>query len=208
MSLRLPTRFERWRMDRLRPAARNARRHDESQIQRIAESMRHYGWTAPLLIDPTGEIIAGEARWKAGQLLGQAEAPVIVIDGLTEAQREAYRVADNRLAEYATWDEDMLAEILAELQTLEFDLGDTGLSEEDLQRILAQAPEVTFPELRSGDRDPFQKMTFTLHDEQVEIVKSAMDAIADRQDLASRLNANKNGNAIAAICQAYLDAVR
>jgi DNA modification methylase len=124
-------------MDRLRPAARNARRHDETQIQRIADSMRQFGWTAPVLADPSGEIIAGEARWKAGQLLGLDEAPVVILDGLTDAQREAYRIADNRLAEHATWDEELLASILVDLDNGGFDLQFTGYDELDIARLVA-----------------------------------------------------------------------
>lgn len=125
-------------MDRLRPAARNARRHDETQIQRIADSMRQFGWTAPLLVDPTGEIIAGEARWKAAQLLGLAEAPVVLLEGLSDTQREAYRIADNRLAEYATWDDEMLAAILVDLDAADFDMPATGFDEKDITRLVAE----------------------------------------------------------------------
>lgn len=138
-SLRFPTRIERWRIDRLRPSPRNPRQHDPTQIERIAQSMRAFGWTNPILVDPTGEIIAGEARFEAAKLLQIEFAAVIPLPGLTAHQRDAYRIADNRLAEYATWNEELLAEVLADLDSAGFDLSLTAFSERDIAELLAQA---------------------------------------------------------------------
>jgi len=139
MSLRLPSRIEHWRMDRLRLSPRNPRQHDEDQVARIAKSMQAFGWTNPLLVDPSGEIIAGEARFRAAQSLQLDIAPVIPLIGLTAQQRDAYRIADNRLAEYATWNEDLLSEVLADLESHGFDLDLTGFTESAIAEMLAKA---------------------------------------------------------------------
>ena len=93
----LPGRIEHWPLARLRPYARNAKTHDADQVAKIAASMAEFGWTVPCLVAADGELIAGHGRVLAAAQLGLAEAPVIVLDHLTEAQRRAYRIADNKL---------------------------------------------------------------------------------------------------------------
>ena len=93
----------------LKPYARNARTHNPKQIQQIAASIREFGFTVPVLIDAESTIIAGHARVEAAKRLGMECVPVIQIDHLTQAQRRAYIIADNRLAELAGWDEELLA---------------------------------------------------------------------------------------------------
>lgn len=104
--------------------------------------MQAFGWTNPLLVDPSGEIIAGEARYLAARQLGLQTAPVIVLPGLSAAQRDAYRIADNRIAEYATWNEDLLAEVLADLERDGFDVSLTGFSERTIAELIAGATGV------------------------------------------------------------------
>jgi DNA modification methylase len=114
--------------DGLKPQARNARTHSEKQIQQIAASIRQFGFTNPVLVDAEGHIIAGHGRVEAAKLLGMGEVPTIRLDHLTEAQKRAYVLADNRLAELAGWDRDLLALELGELAALDldFDIGITG----------------------------------------------------------------------------------
>jgi len=135
-SIRLPARLERRAVADLRPGARNPRRHDEAQIALISRSVRRFGWTNPVLVAPDGEIVAGEARWRAAVQLGLPELPVIVIDTLSPAETEAYRLADNQLALRATWDEAMLTEVLGDLARLEVDLEVLGFAERELARLL------------------------------------------------------------------------
>jgi ParB-like chromosome segregation protein Spo0J len=92
---------ERWKIDRLIPYARNARTHDEAQVAQIAASIREWGWTVPVLVDEQGTIIAGHGRVLAARKLGYTEVPVMVARGWSEAQRRAYVLADNKLAENA-----------------------------------------------------------------------------------------------------------
>ena len=86
------------------PYARNSRTHSEAQVAQIAASIREFGFTNPDLVDAKGEIIAGHGRVMAAKLLGLAEVPVLVLDHLTDAQRRAYVIADNKLALNAGWD--------------------------------------------------------------------------------------------------------
>jgi ParB-like chromosome segregation protein Spo0J len=92
----LPGQIEFWPMARLRSYARNAKTHDADQIARIAASIAEFGWTVPCLVAADGELIAGHGRVLAAAQRGLSEAPVIVLEHLTEAQRRAYRIADNK----------------------------------------------------------------------------------------------------------------
>jgi len=97
-------RIEFWALDRLQPYARNARTHSEEQTAQIAASILEFGFTQPILVDAKDGILAGHGRLRAAQKLSLAEVPVIVLDHLTEAQKRAYIIADNRLALDAGWD--------------------------------------------------------------------------------------------------------
>jgi ParB-like chromosome segregation protein Spo0J len=106
------------------PYARNAKRHDEAQVAKIAGSIKEYGFTNPILIDKENGIIAGHGRVLAAQKLGLVEVPCIRLDHLTDAQRRAYILADNRLAEIGGgWDLEMLK---LELEELDIPLEDVG----------------------------------------------------------------------------------
>ena len=120
----------------LKPAPRNARTHSDRQVRQIAESLREFGWMVPILVDGDNEIIAGHGRLEAAKLLGQRRVPVIVRDDLTEAQRRAYLLADNRLAEAADWDKKLLALEIGELELTGFDLALTGFSTQELQALM------------------------------------------------------------------------
>lgn len=132
----LAKRIELWPLDRLRPYERNARTHDSAQVTKIAASITEFGFTNPILVDSADGIIAGHGRLMAAKELGLPEVPVIVLDHLTDAQRRAYILADNRLALDAGWDNDMLAAELADLQGEGFDLELTGFNDEELDALL------------------------------------------------------------------------
>ena len=135
-----PEAIETWPLDRLRPYARNAKTHGSDQVAKIAASMAEFGWTVPVLVSSDGEVIAGHGRIMAAAQLGLTEAPVIVLDHLTEAQRRAYRIADNKLTELGAWDEALLSGELQELVADEFDLSLIGFSDGELDRLLALEP--------------------------------------------------------------------
>jgi len=138
---RLPGRIEHWPLARLRPYARNAKTHDADQVAKIAASMAEFGWTVPCLVAADGELIAGHGRVLAAARLGLAEAPVIVLGHLTEAQRRAYRIADNKLTELGGWDQALLLEELRGLLAEDFDLGLIGIPEDELDALLHDADD-------------------------------------------------------------------
>lgn len=118
------------------PYARNARTHSEAQVAQIAGSIREFGFNNPVLVDGANGIIAGHGRVLAARKLGLAQVPVIELSHLTEAQKKAYILADNRLAEQAGWDRDLLALELTDLSDLGIELGELGFDGKELDDLL------------------------------------------------------------------------
>ena len=115
-------------LDELRPHPANPRRHNKKQIRQIAESIKAFGFIVPILIDRYGNVVTGHGRLLAARELGMTEVPTLCLDHLTPAQLRAFRIADNRLTEIATWDDRLLAEELKDLSLLglDFSLEVTG----------------------------------------------------------------------------------
>ncbi len=134
--------IEQWPVDRLIPYIRNSRTHSDEQIAQVAASIAEFGFVNPILVAANGVIIAGHARLLAAQKLRLTEVPVIVLAHLSEAQRRALVISDNRLAEGAGWNEEMLRVELEDLKADEFDLDLLGFSEDELDAILADPEEV------------------------------------------------------------------
>jgi DNA modification methylase len=128
--------IEHWPIDRLIPYSRNARTHSDAQVAQIAASVREFGFTNPVLVDSQAGIIAGHGRVLAARKLGMENVPVIRLDHLTDTQKRAYVIADNRLALDAGWDEEMLRIELAELSTADFDLDLLGFEADELNAYL------------------------------------------------------------------------
>lgn len=128
--------IEQWPVDRLIPYARNARTHSAEQVAKIAASIVEFGFNNPILVDGSAGIIAGHGRLMAAMKLGLAEVPVIELTHMSEAQKRAYILADNRLALDAGWDEEMLAAELDELRDMEVDLALTGFTDKDLADLI------------------------------------------------------------------------
>ncbi len=124
-------------IDSLIPYIRNSRTHSDAQVAQIAASIKEFGFTNPILIDADGGIIAGHGRIMAARQMGLTTVPCIRLGHLTEAQRRAYVIADNKLAMNAGWDEKMLAIELSELTALDFDLGLTGFENDELAELLS-----------------------------------------------------------------------
>ena len=120
----------------LAPWARNARTHSKKQIRQIADSIRRFGFTNPVLIDEAGTILAGHGRVAAATLLGMTEVPCVQIEHMSEDEKRAYVLADNKLALNAGWDEDLLAAELVSAD-LDFDVGLTGFSIPEIDSALA-----------------------------------------------------------------------
>jgi DNA modification methylase len=124
----------------LRPWARNARTHTKKQIRQIADSIRTFGFTSPVLIDDAGTILAGHGRIEAAKLLGIENVPCVRLSNMTAEQKRAYVLADNKLALNASWDEELLAEELRGLlelgDDLGFDIGTIGFSIAEIDLLI------------------------------------------------------------------------
>jgi len=138
----------------LAPYAGNARTHSEQQVAQIAASITEFGFVNPILAGPDNGIIAGHGRLLAAQLLGIDNVPVIVLDHLGEAQRRALVIADNKIAENAGWDDELLRQELAALQDADFDLSLTGFDARGLDEVFAgfDGADEELPDL-PGDPD-------------------------------------------------------
>lgn len=132
---------EKWKIDKLIPYARNARTHSDEQVSQIAASIKEWGWTTPVLVDEQGGIIAGHGRTLAAQKLELTEVPVMVAKGWSDAKKRAYIIADNKLAQNADWDNEMLALELGELGDLGFDLDLTGFAADEIADLLSPEEE-------------------------------------------------------------------
>jgi len=133
----LADKIEQWPTSKLVPYARNARTHSDAQVAQIAASIAEFGFTNPILAGSDGVIVAGHGRLAAAQKLGVDTVPVVVLDHLTPTQRRALVIADNRIAENAGWDEELLRIELEGLQDEGFDLDLTGFDADALAELLA-----------------------------------------------------------------------
>lgn len=136
MQLNTVESVEHWSLQRLIPYAKNARTHDDTQVSQIAGSIAEFGFVNPILVGDDNVIIAGHGRLMAAQQLGLDTVPVIVLNHLTEAQRRALVIADNKIAENAGWNDELLKLELEELGDLGFDLDVIGFSDEELDELL------------------------------------------------------------------------
>lgn len=125
-------------IDTLVPYARNARTHSPEQVAQIAASIREFGFLSPVVTTKDGTILCGHGRFYAAQKLGLKKIPCIREDHLTEAQRRAYIIADNKLSLNAGWDEEMLRVELSDLKGEDFDVSLTGFDEKELARLFAE----------------------------------------------------------------------
>jgi len=126
----------------LTPYARNSRTHSDEQVAQVAASIKEFGWTNPILIDEEGSIIAGHGRLQAAQRLGESNVPTITLTGLTDAQKRAYVIADNKLALNAGWDNEMLAVEISELIDEGFNLDLTGFGADEIDSLLANGNKI------------------------------------------------------------------
>jgi len=131
-------RVERWPIERLIPYANNARLHSEADLEKLAAAIRTWGWTTPVLVDEEGNLLAGQLRFAVAAKLGLKSIPVIVARGWSQAEKRAYRLADNQLAARASWDFEQLHNELRELKFTGFDLDLVDFDPDQLETILAR----------------------------------------------------------------------
>lgn len=121
-------------IEELIPYINNSRKHSDSQVAQIASSIKEFGWTNPILLDGKNGIIAGHGRLMAGRLLGETQVPTIELGHLTESQKKAYVIADNKIGMNADWDEELLKIELESLSDVEKAL--TGFSPDEIKLLL------------------------------------------------------------------------
>jgi len=128
------TDVEVWPIDELIPYSNNPKEHPDEQVQKIASSIKNYGWDQPIVVDDGGEIIKGHGRRQAAQVLGLDEVPVIVREDLSDAEAKAARIADNKTAE-SPWDEGLLSVELKGLDD-DFDADELGFDDDEFDDLL------------------------------------------------------------------------
>ena len=133
--MKIAKRYEMVPLDRIVLYARNARTHSKEQVAQIRASFREFGVLNPCLVDEQYNLIAGHGRLLAAQAENLAELNCVVVEGLTDAQKKAYIIADNKLAENAGWSEELLALEFGELQDLGFDLQLTGFDAAEIEKL-------------------------------------------------------------------------
>lgn len=205
------------------PWSRNPRLNDGAPVERVASSIRRFGFTAPVVAwKSRRQIVAGHTRVKAMQaLLGEdptyvpagcpavGVVPVRFVEFASQNEADAYALADNRITEATPWDGAGLAAVLRDLSDVDVDLSGLGWSQDELDDIIkATTPDdsawgAAMGGLPDEDRQPFQQMTFTVHDDQADSIKRALDA-AKRLGAFDGPNENSNGNALARICETFL----
>ena len=129
--------YEKVKVSDLKDYERNARTHSEKQVKQVAESIKQFGFTNPVLIDSENVLIAGHGRLKAAKMLGLETVPAIRVNGLTETEIKALRIADNQIALNSGWDEDLLAQELNDIRLDDFDLDVIGFDEDFLDGLLS-----------------------------------------------------------------------
>ena len=130
------TEFQLVDINKLVPYANNARTHNKEQILKLRSSLREFGVVSPMVIDKDYNVLCGHGRLEAAKAEGMTEIPCVFVEHMTEAQKKAFILADNRMALDAGWDDELLAVEMEELQNLGFDLGLTGFDEKELAACL------------------------------------------------------------------------
>lgn len=193
-------------LNKISPYKKNPR-NNENAIEVVAKSLQKFGFRQPIVVDKNFVIIVGHTRYEAAKQLGYKDVPVHVAENLTSAQARAYRIADNKTNEHSSWNFEILASELESLDSQKFDLSVLGFSESELKGLLGQVEGTEFPNLNSGGRGELQQITFTLHESQLDRVKSAIDFVLKNYDEVEdkSLNENKNGNALFVICDTFMN---
>lgn len=199
---------EQWPVDKPVPYAANPRKN-AGAVAKVVASLREYGFRQPIVVDEAGVVIVGHTRLLAAKSLGLAEVPVHVATGLTPEQVRAYRIADNRTAEEAEWDDALLTEELLALQEVDFDLALTGFNQDELLRITGAPDDAAgFPALPDGEKGDFEQVTFTLHRDQADLLREALVAAKAAGPFVDQANENSNGNALARLAEMALGVLR
>lgn len=174
-------------LSEIKPYEHNAKKHDEKQIGNVAESIYQFGWQQPLVLDKDKVIIIGHCRYLAAKKLKLKTVPCKIAADLTADEVKKLRALDNKLNE-SEWDLDMLSLDIGGLDFKGFDVDWGIIKPDDFGTEFAIA---------SGDKSVMETMTFTLHHEQAELIRSAMETVLKNEEAQETFgNTNRNGNAI------------
>lgn len=190
----------------------NANDHPDENIQVIRDSLRKFGMQTPLVVDARNVVLKGNGTLQAARLEGWTQV-AIVRTSLADASAMAYAIVDNRSSELSKWNNKKLQANINAIRSEDDSLiSFLGFSEQALRNMASGLDDdaefydvagVEPPVLADGDRDPFQQMTFTLHDTQADTVKAAIDKAKAAGEFDGSPNENSNGNALARIAEAY-----
>ena len=179
--------IELWNLERLQPYEKNAREHSPEQVAQIAASIVEFGFLNPILVDSKDGIVAGHGRLSAAKELALDVVPVVVLDHLTENQKKAYILVDNKLAENATWNEDLLAEEIIKLNLQDFDLNILGWSDEELKALQEDGWASDIEDLTKNDNEHLDgiqaKITILLDEDDKEKVVDALNDYCNSNDI-------------------------
>ena len=169
------------------PYANNPRKNDEA-VAGVAASIKRFGFLIPMVIDRNNEIICGHTRYKAAKQLGLTEVPCVIADELTEEEIRAFRLADNKVSEKATWDMDLLPVELAGIMLPMEEFGFESISPDEFEENFV---------LDEGEKKPFQQISITVHDKQAALILQAIKYVYDHDAVTETFtNENHNGNGL------------
>jgi ParB family chromosome partitioning protein len=183
----------------------NSRTHTKSQVKQIADSIQQFGFTNPILADPSGTVIAGHGRLMAAEMLDLDSIPVIILEDLTDAQKRAYVIADNKIALNAGWDFEMLAAEIDALNDTGFDVSLLGFSSAEINDMIGTP--VTPPDPADQDLDPDddkQKLEFVLNSDQLMAVTRALNWAMKIGHLDTANTPKANGAALAHMAEMFI----
>ena len=179
--------IELWNLERLIPYDKNAREHSTEQVAQIAASISEFGFLNPILVDSNDGIVAGHGRLSAAKELALDVVPVVVLDHLTENQKKAYVLVDNKLAENATWNEDLLAEEIIKLNLQDFDLNILGWTDEELKSLQEDGWATDIEDVIKNDEEHLDaiqaKITVLLDEENKETVINEINKFCNENNI-------------------------
>jgi ParB-like chromosome segregation protein Spo0J len=195
-------RIENVKINSLKPDPDNARTHDSKNLKAIASSLEKFGQRKPIVVTPDSIVVAGNGTLEAAKSLGWTQIAIARTPiGWTWDQVKAFALADNRTAELAEWDDKVLADQLLELDANGWELEELGFvslqppSDTDLQNAF---------DALNNDESILEQITFTLHKDQMQTVRNALEASKALGDYGDTGNENSNGNAITRVCELWL----
>lgn len=179
--------IELWNLERLIPYDKNAREHSTEQVAQIAASISEFGFLNPILVDSNDGIVAGHGRLSAAKELALDVVPVVVLDHLTENQKKAYVLVDNKLAENATWNEDLLAEEIIRLNLQDFDLNILGWTDEEIKSLQEDGWATDIEDVIKNDDEHLDaiqaKITILLDEENKETVLNEINKFCNENNI-------------------------